>query len=33
MDQSVLDTIDPRVLGDDLQKARKRRGLTQEDAM
>src|SRR6266851_5410926 len=32
MDQSVLDTIDPRVLGDDLQKARKRRGLTQEDA-
>lgn len=32
MDQSVLDTIDPRVLGDDLQKARKRRGLTQEGA-
>src|SRR5260370_5400748 len=32
MDQHVLDTIDPRVLGDDLQKARKRRGLTQEDA-
>src|ERR1700674_1990009 len=32
MDQSVLDTIDPRVLGDDLQKARKRRGLTLEDA-
>jgi Zn-dependent peptidase ImmA (M78 family)/DNA-binding XRE family transcriptional regulator len=32
MDQQVLDTIDPRVLGDDLQKARKRRGLTQEDA-
>src|SRR5260221_12073352 len=32
MDQNVLDTIDPRVLGDDLQKARKRRGLTQEDA-
>lgn len=32
MEQNVLDTIDPRVLGDDLQKARKRRGLTQEDA-
>src|SRR5579884_3426156 len=32
MDQNVLDTIDPRVLGNDLQKARKRRGLTQEDA-
>src|SRR6266699_5524382 len=32
MDLNVLDTIDPRVLGDDLQKARKRRGLTQEDA-
>lgn len=32
MDTNVLDTIDPRVLGNDLQKARKRRGLTQEDA-
>jgi len=32
MDLNVLDTIDSRVLGDDLQKARKRRGLTQEDA-
>src|SRR5438034_7528261 len=32
MDQSFLDTSDPRVLGNDLQKARKRSGLTQEDA-
>jgi Zn-dependent peptidase ImmA (M78 family)/DNA-binding XRE family transcriptional regulator len=32
MDQSVLDTIDPRVLGNDLQKARRKRGLTQEEA-
>lgn len=32
MEQNVLDTIDPQVLGDDLQKARKKRGLTQEAA-
>ena len=32
MDQSVLDTIDPRILGNDLQKARRKRGLTQEEA-
>src|SRR5438046_33328 len=32
MDSHVLDTIDTRVLGSDLQKARKKSGLTQEDA-
>ncbi|GHO98874.1 hypothetical protein KSF_089220 [Reticulibacter mediterranei] len=32
MDQSMLETLDMYKLGDELQKARKRKGLTQEDA-
>lgn len=32
MDQNFLNNFDPRILGNELQKARKRRGLTQEDA-
>jgi len=32
VDTNILDTIDPRRLGAELQQARKQRGLTQEEA-
>lgn len=32
MEPTILDRIDPRILGEELQRARKRRGLTQEEA-